>query len=181
MHRTALVILLLIAGTISLSARGPLYVVNGRTMESIEHIAQEDIEHIDVLPANEETIEKWGMEACEGVIIVTLRYDTPAQFSHDKFDNFTSYLAHSVRWSDKMGTERVSLRITVDSTGRATISKVLQATSRQFLKRVERAISESPAWIPAMRNGEAVESTHLVNLLLPVGGELPIERGVILL
>ena len=180
MRRVALAILLLVS-TISLSARGPLYVVNGTPMKSIEHILQEDIEHIDVLPANEESIERWGMEACEGVIIVTLRYDSPATFSYNGFDNFTTYLSKSVRWDEKMDPERVSLRIRVDSSGRASIVKVLQATSRQFLKRVERAISEAPLWHPATRNGEAVESTHLVNLLLPEGGTLPVERGVILL
>lgn len=180
MRRFILAITLLL-GTISVSARGPLYVVNGTIVESIDHIAQEDIERIDHLPADDETIAKWGLEAAEGVILVTLRYDTPAHFSHESICNFTTYLAKVVRWSDKNDPERVSLRITVDSDGRASISKVLQATSRQFLKRVETAIRNAPLWTPAMRAGVAVESTHLINLLLPEGESLPVERGVILL
>lgn len=156
-----------------------MYVVNGSIVESIEHIAQEDIERIDVLPADEETVAKWGVEASEGVILVTLRYDTPAHFKYESFDNFTTYLAKSVRWSDKQPAERVSLRIKVDGEGRVTIDKILQATSRQFLRRVEQAIAQAPRWQPALRDGRSVESTHLVNLLLPEGESLPVEPGVI--
>ena len=36
----------------TLWAQQPLYVVNGSVVESIEHIPQEDIESIDVLPAD---------------------------------------------------------------------------------------------------------------------------------
>lgn len=156
-----------------------MYVVNGTIVDSIEHIAQEDIERIDVLPADEETVAKWGVEASEGVILVTLRYDTPARFNFEGFDNFTAYLAKSVRWSDKQSAERVSLRIKVDSEGRVTVDKILQATSRQFLRRVEQAIASAPRWQPALRDGRSVESTHLVNLLLPEGESLPVEPGVI--
>ena len=178
MRRLALVILLAV-GAATLSARGPMYVVNGTIVDSIEHIAQEDIERIDVLPADEETVAKWGVEASEGVILVTLRYDTPARFNFEGFDNFTAYLAKTVRWSDKQSAERVSLRIKVDSEGRVTVDKILQATSRQFLRRVEQAIASAPRWQPALRDGRSVESTHLVNLLLPEGESLPVEPGVI--
>jgi hypothetical protein len=71
----------------------PLYVVNGAIVDSIEHIAHENIEHIDNLPADEETIAKWGLGASEGVILVTLRYDTEARFSYNDYNNFTDYLA----------------------------------------------------------------------------------------
>ena len=173
--------ILLTLSTITLSARGPLYVVNGARMDSIEHIEQSNIERIDVFPATEETIEKWGIEASEGVIIVTLKYDTPALFNAEGFNNFTTYLQHKVKWDKNMPAERVSLRITVDSEGRATIAKVLQSTSRQYQKRVERAIAMSPCWTPATKNGKAVESTELVNLLLPEGKQLPVEHGVIIM
>lgn len=173
--------ILLMLSTMILSARGPLYVVNGTRVESIEHIEQSNIERIDVLPATEETIEKWGIEASEGVIIVTLKYDTPALFNAEGFNNFTTYLQHKVKWNKNMPAERVSLRITVDSEGRATIAKVLQSTSRQYQKRVERAIAMSPCWTPATKNGKAVESTELVNLLLPEGKQLPVEHGVIIM
>ena len=79
-----------------------------------------------------------------------------------------------------MPAERVSMRVLVDSEGVATIGEVLQSTSRQFFKRVARAVAEAPRWTPAMRDGEAVESIHLVNIQLPVGKELPVEPGIII-
>lgn len=161
-------------------AREPLYVVNGRVVASIEDIPHEDIERIDVLPANEDTIAEWGSEASEGVIIVTLRYDTAATFVAEGYDNFTDYLAHTVRWSDMHPAERVSLRVKVDVEGRATVTEVLDATSRQFLRCVERAIAKAPLWSAAMRDGEAVESLHLVNLKLPINKALAIDPAVIL-
>lgn len=94
------IVVALLLGVAVAVAREPLYVVNGRVVASIEDIPHEDIERIDVLPANEDTIAEWGSEASEGVIIVTLRYDTAATFVAEGYDNFTDYLAHTVRWSD---------------------------------------------------------------------------------
>ncbi|MBO5894693.1 MAG: TonB-dependent receptor [Alistipes sp.] len=152
-----------------LLAREPLYVVNGAIVPSIKHIPHEDIERIDVLPADEDTIAKWGPDASDGVILVTLRYDTPASFSHGDYDNFTNYLADHIKWGDTMPTERVSLRIVVTKEGKATISEVLEATSLEFLRKVRKAICIAPLWSPAERNGATVESTHLVNIQLPKG------------
>lgn len=163
------------------SAHAPLYVVNGVVVESIEHIPHENIESIEMLPADEETVAKWGIEASDGVIVVQLRYDTPASFSAAGYDSFTTYLSKSVKWSDNMEVARVSLRLRVDAEGRASISEVLQATSRQLLNRVEKAIARAPLWSAAQRNGKAVESIVLINLQLPEGRKLPTERGIILL
>jgi hypothetical protein len=79
-----------------------------------------------------------------------------------------------------MSAERVSLRIEVDSTGRATIKEVIASSSKQFLKRVTAAINNAPRWTPAERDGTPVESLHLVNLQLPKGKQMPREMGVII-
>ena len=165
----------------SLSAREPLYVVNGRVVATIDDIPHEDIESIDVLPADEESVALWGEGASEGVIMVRLRYDTPASFSTDGYDNFTDYLSDVVNWREPNAAERVSLRLTIDTDGRARIGEVLQATSRQLLRRVERAIDEAPLWRAAMRDGEAMESQTLVNLQLPLGSQIESEHAVIIL
>ena len=180
MLRSVIVILFTIFCIIEAQAYKPLYVVNGEIMESIEHIPHEDIERIDNLPANEETIAKWGIEASEGVILVTLRYDQNASFHYGDFHNFTDYLASVVRWDDTMPAERVSLRIEVNSNGKASISEVISSTSKQFLKRVTRAIESAPLWSPAERDGVAIESLHLVNLQLPKGKSMPKEMGIII-
>lgn len=180
MLRSVIVILFTIFCIIEAQAYKPLYVVNGEIMESIEHIPHEDIESIDNLPANEETIAKWGIEASEGVILVTLRYDQNANFHYGDCHNFTDYLASVVRWDDTMPAERVSLRIEVNSNGKASISEVISSTSKQFLKRVTRAIESAPLWSPAERDGVAIESLHLVNLQLPKGKSMPKEMGIII-
>lgn len=178
--RLAGFIVAMVAGIGVLAAREPLYVVNGKVVDSIENIPHEDIESIDHLPADEQTIALWGAEASEGVIVVTLRYDTPATFAAEGCNNYTDYLALNVKWSDNHPAERVSLRINVDKEGVVTIAEVLDSTSRQFLSSVMRAIAKSPRWTPAQRDGEPVESIHLVNLKLPTHKELPVEYGVIM-
>lgn len=162
-------------------AQQPMYVVNGVVVDGIDSIPQSDIESIDVLPADEETIAQWGMAASEGVIVVRLIYDTPASFSYEGTDNFTTYLSKHVKWGANMPAERVSLRVTIDTEGVAHVTEVLDSTSRQFLKRVMKAIDEAPRWQPAMRDGKPIESLHLVNLQLPVGKEIPAEQFVIIL
>lgn len=174
-------IIVMLLSTVSLYAQQPMYVVNGEVVDGIDGIPHEAIERIDVLPADEQTIAEWGIGASEGVIIVRLRYDEEASFSYEGHNTFTDYLASVVRWDESMNPERVSLRIVVDAEGRATIAEVLESTSRSFLRRVERAIDEAPLWQPATRDGKAMESTHLVNLLLPKGKEIPEEHAVILL
>lgn len=179
MRRLVIVILATLC-SIAAYAYKPLYVVNGVVVDSIEHIPHENIERIDNLPADEESIAKWGLGASEGVILVTLRYDTEATFNSGDYNNFTDYLASAVRWDETMSAERVSLRIEVDSTGRATIKEVIASSSKQFLKRVTAAINNAPRWTPAERDGTPVESLHLVNLQLPKGKQMPREMGVII-
>lgn len=179
MRRLLLFIALLTAT--SLRAQEPLYVVNDTVVDSIEHIPHEDIERIDVLPADEETIARWGTAASEGVILVTLRYDTPARFEAEGVDNFTEYLATTVKWDERMPAERVSLRLEINEQGIATIAEILESTSRQFLKRVKKAIGTAPRWTPATRDGVAQKSIHLINIQLPKGKPMPTELGVIIL
>ena len=180
MRRLVTIVVLLLSTTIVMAQR-PMYVVGGKVVDSIDDIPHENIERIDVLPADEQTIAMWGSGASEGVILVTLRFDVPATFSYGEYNNFTDYLAHNVKWSDKNPAERVSLRVVIDAEGRATVSEILEATSRSYLKRVERAIMESPLWQPAMRNGVAVESIQLINLQLPKGKDMPVEPAIIVI
>ena len=55
MRRLSIIFTLIVASLTTLAAREPLYVVNGTRVTTIEDIPHEDIERIDVLPANEET------------------------------------------------------------------------------------------------------------------------------
>ena len=177
--RTLLTLLTLFCAS-TLWAQQPLYVVNGRVVETLEGIQQSDIESIDVLPADEDTIAEWGLGASEGVIVVRLKFDTPATFSAEGVNNFTAYLAKYIKWNESMPAERVSLRLRITEDGTATIVEVLDSTSRQFLKRVTRTIASAPRWQPAMRDGKAIESLQLVNIQLPIGKELPRDPYVVI-
>ena len=75
---------LCILHSVSAWAQRPLYIVNGVEMESVQHIPEKNIEHIDHLEANEESVAKYGEKANNGVLIVTLRYDTEAEFKGGK-------------------------------------------------------------------------------------------------
>ena len=177
--RTLTTLLALLMST-SLWAQQPLYVVNGRVVESIDGIPQSDIESINVLPADEETIAEWGLAASEGVIVVRLKFDTPATFAAEGFNNFTAYLAKQIKWDENMPVERASLRLNITEEGNIEVIEVLDTTSRQFLKRVTKAIASAPRWQPAMRDGKPIESLQLVNIQLPLGKELPKDPYVII-
>lgn len=52
----------------------PLYIVNGKETSEIRSIPPEDIENVEMLPADEETIARYGQRAAHGVMLITLRY-----------------------------------------------------------------------------------------------------------
>lgn len=165
-----------------LSAQEPLYIVNGELREEISSIDPEIIESLDVLPADETTIEKYGPEAGNGVVIVTLKYDVEAQFKSPHYENFAEYIISSVEWQDNDPTAQVVVRITINSSGVPQIESVLQASDKRLLRRVVKAIESSPRWQPATKCGEAVTQHGLIlNITLPIGREMPRERYVIIL
>lgn len=86
----------------------PLYIVNGKETSEIRSIPPEDIENVEMLPADEETIARYGQRAAHGVMLITLRYDRPASFPADSA--FGSYIARQVRWDESEPTARVVLR-----------------------------------------------------------------------
>ena len=75
MKRYILLLSALFAATLSAVAQRPLYIVNGVETEEIESIPPDDIENIESLPADEETIARYGEKAANGVILISLRYD----------------------------------------------------------------------------------------------------------
>ena len=53
-----------------LAAQKPLYIVNGTPCDEIVGIETDDIERIEELPADEESIARYGDKATNGVIPV---------------------------------------------------------------------------------------------------------------
>ena len=147
-------------------------------MESVRHIPEEDIEHIDHLPANEESVAKYGERANNGVIIVTLRYDCEAEFSGNK--PLADYVAERVKWNEHWGVARFVARYTIGADGSFRLGAILQSTDHQFRKRVLKALQGLPKWKPATKQGKAVESDYVLVVQLPKGKEMPKEPYIVI-
>lgn len=181
---------LLFAGLLLLSApdataqsrkRLPLYIVNGERMseEQVKGIHPKDIEDNHLLPADEQTIERYGHEAANGVVVITLRYDTPARFEIDgQTTNYSNYIADRVKWDDTDPVARIIISFKVKPDGTISDNDVLEATDKRLLRRIEKAMAEAPRWRPALKDGKGVETTHLLKVTLPKGRTMPRERVV---
>lgn len=149
----------------------PLYIVNGKVAEAIHAIPPEEIEHVEMLPADEETIARYGERAMHGVMLITLRYDEPATFPADT--TFGNYIARQVRWEDDEPVARVVLRYTVTPEGTIRIGETLEATDNRLKRRVLKAVEESPRWQPARKNGQPIASEGVLSIQLPEGRPMP--------
>ena len=161
--------------------RMPLYIVNGERMteEQVKGIHPKDIEDNHLLPADEQTIERYGHEAANGVVVITLRYDTPARFEVDgKTTNYSNYIADRVKWDDTDPVARIIISFKVKADGSVSDNDVLEATDKRLLRRIEKAMAEAPRWQPALKDGKGVETTHLLKVTLPKGRTMPRERVV---
>lgn len=169
--KRSLLLLFALAATRLVTAQQPLYIVNGREVAEIASIAPEEIESIETLPADEETIGRYGERAAEGVVLLTLRYDTPARFTADSL-SFGAYIARQVAWSEREPAARVVVRYTVTPEGTAVVDRVLEATDRRLQRRVLRAIGEAPRWEPARKQGRPLATSGVVCIQLPEGKPL---------
>ena len=156
----------------------PLYIVNGVEMESVRHIPERNIEHIDHLEANEATVAKYGERANNGVIIVTLRYDKEAQFTGDK--PLADYVSERVKWPESYGVARFVARYTIGADGEFRLGDILQSTDHQLRKRVLKVLQSLPKWEPATKQGKAVESEYVLAVQLPRGKEMPKEPYIVI-
>ena len=156
----------------------PLYIVNGVEMDSVRHIPEKNIEHIDHLPANEESVAKYGDRANNGVIIVTLRYDREAEFTGGK--PLADYVAERVKWPENFGVARFVARYTIEADGSFSLGSELESTDHQLRKRVLKVLQSLPKWQPATKQGKAVESEYVLAIQLPKGKEMPKEPYIVI-
>lgn len=171
MKRFILTTALLLATLLPAAAQHPLYLVNGTPTDEIDTIPPEDIERVEMLPADEQTIARYGEAASEGVLLITLRYDRPARFDADT--TFGSYIARQVRWDDDEPAARVILRYKVTPEGRTVVVQELESTDNRLKRRVLKAVEEAPRWQPAQKNGAPIESEGVLSIQLPAGKTLP--------
>ena len=156
----------------------PLYIVNGVEMESVQHIPERNIEHIDHLEANEASVAKYGERANNGVIIITLRYDKEAQFTGDK--PIADYVSERIKWNESWGVARYVTRYTIGTDGSFRLGTELESTDRQLRKRVLKVLQDLPKWKPATKQGKAVESDYVLAIQLPKGKAMPKEPYIVI-
>lgn len=175
--RSILPLALALAAALSAAAQQPLYLVNGERRDDIASIPPDEIERMEELPADEETIARYGEEAANGVLLITLRFDEAARFT--AAESFDAYIARQVAWADDDPVARVVVRYTVTPEGRAVAGEVLQSTDSRLRRRVLKAIAEAPDWLPARKNGAPVASEGVLRCQLPAGQRLPPEVELI--
>ena len=144
----------------------PLYIVNGKETTEIRSIPPEDIENVEMLPADEETIARYGQRAAHGVMLITLRYDRPASFPADSA--FGSYIARQV------------LRYKITPDGETVVQQELESTDSRLKRRVLKAVAEAPRWHPAQKNGAPVESEGVLSIQLPEGRRMPRQAELVI-
>ena len=166
-----LLLLAALLGGPSLRAQHPLYIVNGTPREEIAEIDPDEIETIEELPADEESIARYGVQASNGVIVITLKYDSPAVFEGG--GSFADYIARQVEWGRNEPAARVVLRYRIGPEGETSVGEILESTDSRLKRRVLKAVAEAPRWTPAMKNGRAVESEGVLRIQLPEGKPLP--------
>lgn len=154
------------------AAQRPLYIVNGVERDDIASIPPADIERVEELPADDETVARYGQRASHGVVVVTLRYDTPARFG-DGSESFDEHIARNVKWDEEETAARVVVRYTVAADGSVTAGEVLQSTDSRLRRRVLKALAEAPRWQPATKEGAPIESQGVLRIQLPEGKRLP--------
>ncbi len=154
-----------------LAAQKPLYIVNGTPCDEIAGIETDDIERIEELPADEESIARYGDKATNGVILITLKYDSPAVFEGG--EPFADHIARQVKWGENEPAARVALRYTVTAEGETVAGAILESTDSRLRRRVLKALAEAPRWKPATKNGRPVESEGVLRIQLPEGKPLP--------
>ena len=164
--------------SVTAQTQNSLYIVNGVEMESVQHIPEENIEHIDHLAANEESVAKYGERANNGVIIVTLRYDKEAKFGGQK--SFTDYIGEQIKWPENYGVARFVARYTITADGKFRLGAELESTDAQFRKRVLKALKYVPNWQPATKQGKAVDSDYVLVVQLPKGKQMPKEPYIVI-
>lgn len=172
MKKTILLLSILTFAGLLAAAQEPIYIVNGEVVGDIRNIPPGDIESTEMLPADEQAIARYGTEASNGVILITLRYDTPARFP-EADGSFNDYISEQTEWDDSLPAARVVLRYKITTDGRTVPTDELEATDRRLRRRVIDAVEKAPRWQPAMRDGKPVESEGVLRVQLPEGKSIP--------
>lgn len=169
--------LLMLLAACTAAASSPLYIVNGCECDA-EQMRRIDPSHIvssEQLPVSDELIARYGQRAADGVIVVTLRYDTPPVFDAGG-KSFREWVEDNVEWAEDDPAARVIYRYVVRCDGTVELTELIESTDNRLRTKVVRAVRKAPAWTPAMSGGEPVEVEQVLKIQLPHGKRMPREQ-----
>lgn len=161
------------------AASSPMYIINGRECDA-EQMRRIDPSHIvssEQLPVSDELIARYGQRAADGVIVVTLKYDTPPVFDADG-KSFREWVEDNVEWEDDDPAASVIYKYVVRCDGTAELTELIESTDSRLRTKVVRAVRKAPKWQPALSGGKPVEVEQVLKVRLPRGKRIPRERYV---
>ena len=167
----------LLATTI-MAQEPPIYVVNGEIRSEIKSIPPDDIISVCMLDIDDKLIEKYGLAANNGVMVIKLKYDKTAIFPTES--SFNEYITSRIEWDDDEEAAHIVFRYKITPLGDVEVTKELTSTNARFKRRVYKALTDIPKWQPATQEGEPVETEGILNILLPEGKQLPREYSIII-
>ena len=133
-----------------------------------------------MLPADEQTIARYGTEASNGVILITLRYDRPASFPRRlRLSAATS--PGRCDWDDSLPAARVVLRYKITTDGRTVPTDELEATDRRLRRPRDRRRRGSTPLASGQKNGAPVESEGVLSIQLPEGRRVPRQAELVIM
>ncbi|MFR9603249.1 MAG: hypothetical protein SNG02_05185 [Rikenellaceae bacterium] len=168
MKRLSLLILYTLLSTslfgVGLSQK-PLYIVNGKVVEGEFDTNSTLVERIEYL-SGEEAVEMYGVGASNGVVLVTLKFETPPKFSES--ESLRDHISQRITWIDEENPAQVIFKYRVDPTGRMEVVEILSSDSKKLTKRIYKVVEQMPLWSsPALNSGEAVESFGTERIKVP--------------
>lgn len=154
----------------SLHAASPLYIVDGKVVESIEGLDPDNIESLTQEVVSDSIVALYGQRANYGVVKITLRQEKEAMFPHAT--SFREYVESLVKWNNDEEAARVIVSYKIDSSGEFQTQKVIESTDSRLRRRVLKALEQIPAWQPAEKNGRPIASEGMVTITLPKGKKI---------
>jgi TonB family protein len=98
--------------------------------------------------------------------------DELPRFKNNGFKDFREYIQKKLEYprkAEKLGIEgEVSVRFTIDTTGRVIDAEIINSVDSVLNKEALRVVNSSPVWIPGKQDGKPVRVTYIVPVIFKI-------------
>jgi TonB family protein len=98
--------------------------------------------------------------------------DELPSFENSSFNDFREYIQKKLEYprrAKKLGIEgEVSVRFTIDTTGRVIDAEIINSTDSVLNREALRVVNSSPVWIPGKQDGKPVRVTYVVPVIFKI-------------